>query len=241
MPPRAGYRISRGRRACRGNRPRWRAALWPKGRIRLVPAGRDVLAAETTCLRRRRSAPRPGQRIEDHDPGPAWSTELSPAPEARGEGVVSRFRCFVGVLGFVSERGQLLLVLAGGEIARPFLVTGRAERRPVIAPRARCTTSSIVALRQGRATSPLGTPQARSCVSSSPRLARAGIARSMRLRRHRHRHLAVRPGVRHIAADHGDVGILREMGAWRFHRSYTALVSGLAKALFVRTCQCFDL
>jgi hypothetical protein len=30
-------------------------------------------------------------------------------------------------------------------------------------------------------------------------------------------------------------------GALRLHRSYAALVSGDAKALFVRTCQCFDL
>jgi hypothetical protein len=30
-------------------------------------------------------------------------------------------------------------------------------------------------------------------------------------------------------------------GASRFHRCYAALVSGVAKALFIRTCQCFDL
>ena len=30
-------------------------------------------------------------------------------------------------------------------------------------------------------------------------------------------------------------------GALRFYRSYAAFVSGIPKALFVRTCQCFDL
>ena len=31
------------------------------------------------------------------------------------------------------------------------------------------------------------------------------------------------------------------LGALRFYRSYAAFVSGIPKALFVRTCQCFDL
>ncbi len=30
-------------------------------------------------------------------------------------------------------------------------------------------------------------------------------------------------------------------GALRFCRGYAAFVSGAAKALFIRTCQCFDL
>jgi len=34
---------------------------------------------------------------------------------------------------------------------------------------------------------------------------------------------------------------LLKQEALRFHRGYAAFVSGVAKALFVRTCQCFDL